>query len=221
MIKTLLIDNQKLLADCFSLVFQQKEMGIDLSVADNCKKGVLQLKNKNIDVVLYDMSMKENDVSKSIKYLKRKFQKIKIIIITDDLDNETLYNIWMCGTDAILSKNCGINVLVDSIKQVYQGQRIISKHIPDFFSYLALQNKTNHPHLSPREEDVLKLLATGLTRREVATHLFVSVETINFHCKNLLKKFKQNKMNLLINKARELNIISDKKSDTNNMKKTH
>lgn len=208
MVNTLLIDNQKLISDCLSLAFNKKELGINLIIAASCEFAKKELLNQNINVILLDIDIEKEKKIGFINHLKKEYLGIKIIVITDEKDKHLLFKIWMFGADAILSKSCGISLLTDTIKQVNQGQRIISKNIPDFFRNFPVLKISDHPDLSPREEEVLNLLSTGLTRREVANNLYVSVETINFHCKNLLKKFETNKMYLLINKAREMKLIS-------------
>lgn len=208
MVNTLLIDNQKLISDCLSVVFNKKELGINLTIASSCEFAKKELLNQNINVILMDIDIEKEKKIEFINHLKREYLGTKIIVIADAKDKHLLFKIWMYGVNAILSKKCGIELLANTIKQVNNGQRIISKNIPNFFNNFSALEITNQPNLSPREEEVLNLLSTGLTRREVANNLYISVETVNFHCKNLLKKFQTNKMHLLINKAREMNLIS-------------
>lgn len=208
MINILLVDQQKLFADCFSLIFQKKGIGINLySTVSNCSEGIKLLNGGGVDLVLINVYLVDTCGYKDVDCLKTHFPEVKIIIISEVDDVEFLYQLWMKGIDSILSKNCGIDHIVETIKQVYSGQKIIGKYIPDFFNSKNNPIDLEIPKLSQREKEVLKLLSTGLKRKEVATELYVSIETINFHCKNLLKKFGLNKMYLLIEKAKEFKII--------------
>lgn len=209
MINILLVDQQKLFADCFSLIFRKRGIGIRLlATVNNCKEGFLLLGEGGVDLILINTYMVDTRGFGEIDYLKTHFPKVKIIIISEVDNVEFLQQLWMKGVDSILSKKCGIDTIVETIKQVYIGQKIIGKHIPNFYNYNICLNHSQGPKLSPREQEVLNLLSTGLTRKEVSDKLFVSIETVHFHCKNLLKKFGLNKMYLLIEKAKELKLIS-------------
>lgn len=206
MINILLIDHQKLFADCFSLIFQKRGIGICLAaIVNDYKDAKVLLKKGTVDLVLINIYIADECSLGDVACLKRSYPSLKIIIISEVDDLGFLYRLWMKGVDAILSKNCGIDTIIETIKQAYYGQKIIGKHIPDFYNYDLYCSQS--PKLSPREQEVLNLLSTGLKRKEVASRLYVSVETINFHCKNLLKKFRLNKMYVLIEKAKELNLI--------------
>ncbi len=208
MINILLVDHQRLFADCFSLIFQKPRIGVNLSAAvKDFNQGISILEEKKVDIIFINVYTTNTSDYDGVGYLREEFPQIKIIVISEVDDVGFLYRLWMKGVDAILSKSCGIDTIVDTIKKVNSGQKIIGRHIPDFFKKNNALFDTLPPKLSRREHEVLTLLAAGFTRKEVANKLFVSVETINFHCKNLLKKFGLNKMIFLIEKAKEFQLI--------------
>ncbi len=182
---------------------------IDLAVvgsANSCRDAVSEIKPDLVNVILLDLIMPEMTGVECAKVLKERYPNIKIIALTGELDEGLLHDAWMSGMDAILLKYCGRDELIETIKTVNKGNKIIGKNVPYFFS--AEREETEDiPHLTHREEDVLKLLALGLSRREVAEKIDITVDAVNFHCKNLFRKFNINKVQALIVEARKLRII--------------
>jgi len=166
-----------------------------------------QLETLKVDIVLLDIVMPEMDGITCCSRIKNVFPEIKIIAFTGELNPEILIQIWLQKADGILLKTCGINELISTIKDVMSGQKIIGKHVPSFFELCEISETKSTPKLTRTELEVLKLLATGLTRQQVADKMYRSKYTVEFHCKNLLKKFKTNRINSIIAEARKERII--------------
>lgn len=167
-----------------------------------------ELKDSAVDVVLLDMVMPEMNGIEACKRIKKQYPELKVIILTGETESSLLFDVWMAGADAILLKYCGKDELFQTMTRVLRGERIIGQNVPFFFDQIETNKDKDKPELTQREEEVLKLLATGLTRSEVADQLHLSNAAVNFHCKNLFKKFSKNRIHSLLAEARKLKIIS-------------
>ncbi len=208
MISIFLIDDHKLFTDSLKTAFQQSEDCINLiGTASSGKSACKQIKDINPDVILLDLCMPEMNGIECFKHIKEHLPNVKVIALTGVLDSNILYEAWMIGMDAIVPKSCGLDTLVKAIKQVLTGQRFVDKELPNFFKNVSVIVENQKFKLSAREIQVLNLLSTGITRKRAASILFISPETVKFHCKNILSKLKTNKIEIAVSKARDLKII--------------
>lgn len=209
MIYVFIVDDHPLFIDGVSSAFIKDIDNIEvIGSANSGKEAVEKLKDSKADVVLLDLVMPEMGGYECSEILKKIYPSKKIIILTGETDTSLLYKVWMNGVDAIELKYCGKQALVSTIKEVMSGKRIIGQKVPYFFDNIETTLGRSAPILTKREEDVLKLLATGYTRKEVADKLYLSIDAVHFHCKNLFKKFNKNRIHLLLAEARKYKIIS-------------
>jgi len=203
------IDDHPLFIDGVKSAFDQEVDKVEfVGSANSGYKALEELKDSATDVVLLDIVMPEINGIETCKRVKKQYPELKIVILTGETESSLLFDVWMAGADAILLKYCGKQELHQTMIRVLRGERIIGQNVPFFFDQLGGTKDKNTPDLTQREEEVLKLLATGLTRSEVADQLHLSSAAVNFHCKNLFKKFNKNRIHSLLAEARKLKIIS-------------
>lgn len=203
------IDDHPLFISGVKSAFDKEVDKVEFVGSANSGSAALEeLKDSFADIVILDMVMPEMNGVEVCKRIKKQFPELKIIIVTGETNTSLLFDAWMAGADAILLKFCGKQELHQTMTRVLRGERIIGQNVPFFFDQLEGGKGKNTPELTQREEEVLKLLATGLTRAEVADELHLSSAAVNFHCKNLFKKFNKNRIHSLLAEARKLKIIS-------------
>ena len=206
MIYLYLIDDHPLFINGVKAVLETDTHLSVIGSANSCKGAIEQMNTDIIDIILLDLVMPEVNGITCARSLKKTCPNIKIIALTGELDEALLHDAWLSGMDAILLKYCGRDELISTIKTVHKGNKIIGKNVPYFFN-LEKNVDSNIPRLTRREEDVLKLLALNLSRREVSDRLMISTDAVNFHCKNLFRKFNKSKVQTLLSEARKLKII--------------
>ncbi len=205
MIKLLIVDDHLYLIRGLISVFEEHDEIKIIASADSGTDALEKLKTNDIDIVLLDILMPEMDGIECCKQIKSKYPYIKVIAFTGEYDTQILYKIWNNKADGILLKTCGLNELTETIISVMNGQKIIGVGVPSFFE--EANAKHSSPQLTKKETEILKLLGSGLSRKEVANHLFINIETVHFHCKNIFRKFDSNKINLIIAEAKKSRII--------------
>lgn len=170
------------------------------------KKNFDELKILNIDIVLINITIPEMDSIAYCRQLRKKLPKIKVIAFADSLNIRLLHKIWPVNADAIVTKSPEKIELVQVISGVMLGNRIIDNKI----SIIIDNNNAEAvviPHLTGTEIDVLKLLGTGLRRKEVAHKMDRSYYTVEKHCNNLFEKFNIHKMKTILAIVRKAGII--------------
>jgi DNA-binding NarL/FixJ family response regulator len=207
MINLFIVDDHEYLSHGIIAVFETKDYNI--KVVGFANSGIIaleKLKSLDVDVLLLDLIMPEMDGVELCRIVKVTFPEIKIIAFTGELDPTLLLKVWLEKANGILLKSCGIEELVTTIKNVMGGQRIIGKKVPSFLENCGI-GTNSIPKLTKTEIEVLKLLGSGLTRQEVADHLHRTKYSVEFHCKNLLRKFNDNRIHSVLAEARKARII--------------
>lgn len=137
------------------------------------------------DVVLLDIAMPAMDGIKACQAIQRDFPAVSILILTGH-DNDTLVRtIQRLGVGGYLLKSAGPQELVGAIRSVCAGERVFAHEEtrePAAFDTIEALRPTR------KEIEVLNAVARGLKNREVAADLHLSVNTVEFHLRNLFTK---------------------------------
>jgi NarL family two-component system response regulator LiaR len=143
------------------------------------------------DVVLMDMVMPRMDGLEAIHEIKRQCPEARILVLTSFSHDDKVFPAIKAGALGYLLKNASPEALLQAIRDVHQGEPTMS---PDVASKLMreLQRTSDLPPteepLTEREVDVLRLVAQGLSNREIAETLTIGVGTVRTHVSNILTK---------------------------------
>jgi len=163
------------------------------------------------DIVVMDFVMPHGGTN-LIKELSTKYPETKIIVFSfyDNEVNEasSLEN----GAKAYVLKESNIEELIRAIHEVKEGRRYLDFKISQVAINAFIQNVQREPDrystLTPREKEILKLVASGLSNAEIAEKLFISKRTVEIHRANLMRKLDLRPQYVqLIDYARDLGII--------------
>lgn len=207
LIEIFMIDDHPVYIDGISEAFYKSTKG-KFCVSGSAKtiqEAREKIKKTYAEIILLDLKLPGESGVDFCAELKRTYPDKKVIALTGETDNTTLLNTWVNKADAIVMKYTGINELIGVIKTVRAGKRVIGKDVPIVFDTLNPLKEKNLPYLSPREQQVLKLLMSGYSRSETAEKLFIAAETVNAHCKKMFAKFKVNKLQALIKEVEQIN----------------
>lgn len=208
MINVFIIDDHPLIVEGILTALKlRKDKVRVMGTANSCAELLEKIKPDLVDVLLLDLVMPKTDGIACFKKVKDYIPDIKVIALTGELDSHKLLEAWLSGIDAIMPKYCDGIELAMAIGQVYKGQRFLGKGLPNIFKTANIARDERVPKLTKREEEVLRLLATGLKRREVGDELNIGYETVNFHCKSLFKKFNRQSIKEVLVDAKEFKII--------------
>lgn len=160
------------------------------------------------DMVILDIFMPNLRGIEAIHEIKKIRPDVKILILTMHKDKEYLYLALSAGAKGYLLKEDADRELFSAIEKVRQGKTYISPHfseeiVDDLVHVGRGEAKTvfEVDSLTPREREVLKLIAEGKSSKEIAQLLFISVPTVNNHRANIMEKLDLNKATDLVKYA--------------------
>jgi NarL family two-component system response regulator LiaR len=135
------------------------------------------------DVVLIDLVMPNVDGIEAIRGLRERVPAARAIVLSSFIDDEKLFPAVRAGAAGYLLKDVQPQELVEAIRTVHGGGALLHPRVAS----RLLEDMATDP-LTPREREVLSLLADGLTNRQIAERLVVSEHTVHRHVTNLLRK---------------------------------
>jgi NarL family two-component system response regulator LiaR len=170
----------------------ETERGIELvGEATNGREAVGLVHETRPHVLLLDLVMPELDGTAAIREIKASEPEVKILVLTTFAADDKLFPAIKAGAMGYLLKDAEPEDLVRAIEQVYRGEfplsPAIARKVLREISRRAEQPLTADP-LTGREVEVLRLVARGLTNRQIAEQLVLSEATVRTHVGNILGK---------------------------------
>lgn len=145
------------------------------------------------DVAVLDIRMPEVTGVEAARRIKERFPDVRVLILTAYDDEPYIFTLLQAGADGYILKTAGGDELVQAVRTVYQGKSALS---PEVATKVVQQAITGKPAtaaaqvepLTPRELDVLRLVARGLTNRAIGYALGISHRTVQGHLVNIYGK---------------------------------
>jgi two-component system NarL family response regulator len=193
-IRVLICDDHALFRRGLVMVLES-EPGIEVvAEAEDGEEAVRQAGDAAPDVILMDVRMPKMSGIEATRAISDVVPTAKILMLTVSDEEEDLYEAVKAGATGYLLKEISIEEVANAIRAVMTGQSLISpsmasKLLSEFNNLAkAAQQKVLAPKLTDRELQVLKLVAQGMSNREVAEQLFISENTVKNHVRNILEK---------------------------------
>jgi DNA-binding NarL/FixJ family response regulator len=152
--------------------------------------------HENIDIVLTDFNMPEMDGIELTLQIRQQFPQVKVLLLTVSEDSDTIQRAFKAGVSGYMMKKAGKIEFETALKTVASGQKYYSQSV--VFELLNrdkqmvdLTNTTvedKFDELSPREIEIVTLIAQELSTNQIAEKLFLSPATVETHRHNILKK---------------------------------
>jgi DNA-binding NarL/FixJ family response regulator len=193
-IRVLIADDHKImLAGLRSLLEKQTDFDV-VGEADNGRLAVKMAHEKKPDVVVMDVSMPDLNGIEATTQIIESLPETRVIALSMHSDKRFVMGMLRAGASGYLLKDCASQELANAILQVATGKKYLSPEITGVVLGDILQGKssgevaTATSQLSPREREVLQLIAEGWSTKQIASHLYVSVKTIETHRRQIMKK---------------------------------
>jgi two-component system NarL family response regulator len=155
--------------------------------ADDGPAALTAFAEKRPDVTLLDLRMPGMHGADVIAGIRKLDPDAKVLVLTSYDAGEDVYRAMQAGASGYLLKGTFADGILEAIRTVQAGRRFIA---PELEARLA--ERESSPGLSSREVAVLRLVARGLSNREIGVALFISEATIKFHLKNIYVKLGAN-----------------------------
>jgi len=164
--------------------------------AANVRQTIDLISELKPDIVLLNSTMPKMDGIEVLPEIREKNQKTKALMLTANKDEATIFKALKGGAKGYLSRDVSISNLIKAIQAVQKGELWIERKLmAKFFDKEALakpkeEGRAGRPKmvLTPREKEILSILTTGCTNKEIAKALFISEKTVKSHLNSIFRK---------------------------------
>jgi len=216
MIKILICDDQSLFREALrTLLGSFAELNV-IGEAANGEEALRCAVSLSPDVVLMDLRMPIMDGVEATRRITQLGKGIKVIVLTTFDDDETVFDGLRAGAVGYLLKDVSSEKLIEAIQAANNGDYFllpsITAKVVSEFSKISKPIRKHKDEmiadpLSPREIEILRVVATGASNKEIADQLFISEGTVKNHLSSILGKLGVRDRMQAILKAKELGII--------------
>ncbi len=209
MIKILIADDHPIVREGLRQII---EVATDMVVTDEARNGeeVLErIKENDFDVVILDISMPGRSGLDILKEVRKERPELSVLILSIHPEEQYGVRLLKAGASGYLTKESAPEELVNAIRIISQGRKYITSSLAE---RLALKLGDDfegplHENLSDREYEVMYMIAKGMTIKEIAEKLFLSVKTISTYRYRILGKMRMKSNAELIRYALKLGLV--------------
>ena len=192
-IRVLLVDDHAILREGIRLILENFDDIDVVAEAENGHQAVKLVREQKPDVVLMDIAMPLLNGILATEQIRRERRCTYVLILSQHESDEYVRRALAVGASGFLLKDIKSNELVHAIRAVNKGEKILSPAvtrlvIEDYLRWGDIQPPQQNNGLTPRENEVLQLIAEGNTNKQIAQILCISIKTVQAHRGNLMKK---------------------------------
>jgi DNA-binding NarL/FixJ family response regulator len=191
-IRILLVDDHSFIRRALRISLADETCLEIVGEAANGQLAIEQVELLKPDVVLMDIQMPHMDGVEATKQICDRFSNVKVLILTVDETEEYVSHALKYGASGYILKNTSPEELSFAIQAVYRGYmhldlnlgRKVIARIPE----VSEVSTVDFDKLTPREQQIVKLIATGANNEEIASQLYISARTVKNHITNILSQ---------------------------------
>lgn len=192
MIKIVVVEDNDSIREGLKILIDGTEGYSCVASYSDCESMLKNIRKYDPQVLLMDIGLPGMNGIEGIKKVKAILPELAILVLTIYEENDLIFEALCAGACGYLVKKTPPSRLLEAIKDAHEGGAPMSSHIArkviDFFQKKpASQNKINYD-LTPREKEILTGLVEGHNFKAIADSLFISIETVRFHFRNIYKK---------------------------------
>lgn len=195
-IKLLLVDDHKLMLQGLVSLFSEQDKFEIVATANSAEDAINKARTARPDVILMDIKMQGMSGLEACRWIKDQDDQIKIILLSMEVRKDFLSIGIQSGISGYLAKDIEDQELFNAVESVHQGKQYFTEAITKlvFEDYCQQQKVKSLPKgklpddLTKREVEVLQLVAHGMTNKQIAESLFISVKTVETHKSHILDK---------------------------------
>lgn len=192
-LKILLIDDHRLFREGLQSLLQRRNIDVVAAVGDG-NEGIKLAKELSPDIILLDMRMPIIDGISVLIQLKKSELTMPIVILTTSSNEQDLLEALKNGASGYLLKDMEPDALVTALRDINAGKTVVAPHLTSVLVRFiqgdtsATEDLGPFRELTPRESEILKLIADGQGNKLIARNLGISDGTVKLHVKAVLRK---------------------------------
>lgn len=193
-IRLLVVDDQILISQGLKAMLELEPELQVIGTADNGKAAIQQVAALHPDVVLMDVRMPIMDGREATRLICQQFPAVKVLVLSTFDDDQYIKDSMRAGAKGYLLKDMPSEELVQAIHLTHRGYTQLSPGLLEKLMANVVEQDSNHSkqeeisQLSPREQEVLQLISSGATNREIAQQLYIAEGTVKTHITHLLSR---------------------------------
>jgi len=175
-------------------ILEQEEDLQVVAEASNGEEAVRQALSFEPDVAIIDVAMPRLDGIEATKQIKARCPKITVLILSAYDDDQFIFSLLEAGAAGYLLKTIPGRELVDAVRAVYAGESVlhplVARKVLNRFARISEKGTKKEPFevLTEREMEVLRLVTKGLSNKDIAEELCLSIRTVQGHLGNIFNK---------------------------------
>jgi DNA-binding NarL/FixJ family response regulator len=207
-IRLLLADDHPLIREGFRSLLNKNERFEIVGIAENGKE-LVDLAGKELpDIILSDIGMPVMNGMDAIEQIRNLYPSIKSVVLTMHEEREYIINALRIGVQGYIIKNVERFDLEKAIITIFEGGKYFSPIVTNILAESVVRPEIPViSELTPREKEVLELVAKGNSTKQIADKLGIGTRTVESHRVNMLKKMKVSNTAELVRKAVEMKIL--------------
>lgn len=202
-ISVAIIEDDKSIRDGISSFLNSVDEFVCTGIYDSCEAALENIHTQLPDIVLMDISLRGMSGIEGIKKIKAVFPDLRIIMLTVYEDDQKIFDSLRAGASGYLLKRTPLDKISEAIKDTLSGGApvtpSIAKRVLNYF-YDAGNTDVSF-NLTIREKEILEQLIAGLSYNKIAAKLFISIDTVRSHIKNIYEKLQVHSKSEAVAKA--------------------
>ena len=192
-LKILIIDDHRLFREGLQSLLQRRNIDVVAAVGDG-NEGLKLAKELSPDVILLDMRMPIIDGISVLIQLRKQELAMPIVILTTSSNEQDLLDALKNGASGYLLKDMEPDALVTALRDINSGKTVVASHLTSVLvrfvqgDTTAAERQGPFSELTPREAEILELIADGQGNKLIARNLGISDGTVKLHVKAVLRK---------------------------------
>jgi DNA-binding NarL/FixJ family response regulator len=201
-IRVMCVDDHRIVREGISVIIDREGDMSVVGTASTGEEAVAVFAQKRPDVTLMDLQLPRMTGLEAIRQIRQEDPAARIIVLTMYQGDEDIHRALAAGAATYLLKDTLSDDLIRFVREVHSGRRPLRPEVR-----AALDERASAPTLTPREIQVMELVAEGRRNKEIASSLAISEETVQVHLRNIFAKLKVSERTAALNVAIRRGIV--------------
>jgi DNA-binding NarL/FixJ family response regulator len=196
LIRSIIVDSVQLFRECLATALANNENIKVVDTASDTKEALAKVKIHRPDVALVGLDHSSHGALDLTNQISLEFPHTRVVILGATESEETAMDFIRAGAKAYIAKDSSLDEVIKAVQAIHRGGAVCSPQVAySVFTRVAELSQMNSDKISavdlsltPRESEILQLIADGLHNRQIADQLFLSLFTVKNHVHNILEK---------------------------------
>jgi DNA-binding NarL/FixJ family response regulator len=205
-IKIFIVDDHQMIIEGLKSLLQNSENIELVGSATSAERCLQFLKMSTCDIILMDINLPDTNGIDLCEIITKKYPTVKVIALSTFTQGTYVRKMIENGANGYLLKNADKHEILKAIATVISDKNYLT-HEAEIALRYENEQQSKLPKLTKRETEVLTLISNGLTNHQISEKLFISIDTVDSHRKNLHSKLNVNNTAMLIKFANDNNLL--------------